>query len=223
MIRSNAMSLEKLHPTELNSIPTPDIYRSIRLVTLRLAGATTIEEANVVLKDFLVRFNTRRVSGSCLPPADTCLDSVLCFRHSRKVARDNTVKYRWRPCSYCQAFDPATPERWSWKDWTVSWLCGTRERSSPARRRRPVWHTQDSTARSHFPARPQRQARRWECYPGGTRRRTVDNWPVAVRRPPTPSRKHSASERCAEGEAQGPVDSNARELAIHRDTAKKYI
>ena len=31
-----------------------------RLVTeLRLAGATTIEEANVVLKDFLVRFNTR--------------------------------------------------------------------------------------------------------------------------------------------------------------------
>ena len=31
-----------------------------RLVTeLRLAGATIIEEANVVLKDFLVRFNER--------------------------------------------------------------------------------------------------------------------------------------------------------------------
>ena len=75
-----------------------------RLVTeLRLAGATTIEEANVVLKDFLVRFNTRfgvvaqhpEVAYRPLEP-DACLDSVLCFRHSRKVARDNTVKYRWR-------------------------------------------------------------------------------------------------------------------------------
>ena len=25
-----------------------------------------------------------------------CLDTALCFRHSRRVARDNTVKYRWR-------------------------------------------------------------------------------------------------------------------------------
>ena len=75
-----------------------------RLVTeLRLAGATTIEEANVVLKDFLVRFNTRfgvvaqhpEVAYRPLEP-DACLDSVLCFRHRRKVARDNTVKYRWR-------------------------------------------------------------------------------------------------------------------------------
>ena len=73
------------------------------MTELRLAGATTIEEANVVLKDFLVRFNTRfgvvaqhpKVAYRPLEP-DACLDSVLCFRHSRKVARDNTVKYRWR-------------------------------------------------------------------------------------------------------------------------------
>ena len=25
-----------------------------------------------------------------------CLDAVLCFKHRRRVARDNTVKYRWR-------------------------------------------------------------------------------------------------------------------------------
>ena len=25
-----------------------------------------------------------------------CLDTVLCFRHNRRVARDNTVKYKWR-------------------------------------------------------------------------------------------------------------------------------
>ena len=27
--------------------------------------------------------------------ADLCLDRSLCFKHSRRVARDNTVKYRW--------------------------------------------------------------------------------------------------------------------------------
>ena len=73
-----------------------------RLVTeLRLAGATTIEEAGVVLKDFLVHFNERfRVPAAesevAYRPVDveTCLDRVLCFRHTRKVARDNTVRYR---------------------------------------------------------------------------------------------------------------------------------
>ena len=75
-----------------------------RLVTeLRLAGATTIDDANRVLDDFLPRFNERfRV-----PPehADTayrvldpglCLDTVLCLKYRRRVGRDNTVKYRWR-------------------------------------------------------------------------------------------------------------------------------
>ena len=73
------------------------------VVELRLAGATTIEEANVVLKDFLVRFNTRFGVVAQHPEVayrmlglDVCLDRVLCFRHRRKVARDNTVKYRWR-------------------------------------------------------------------------------------------------------------------------------
>ena len=75
-----------------------------RLVTeLRLAGATTIEEANVVLKEFIVRFNARFGVPAQHPEAayrpvgsGVCLDTVLCFRHSRRVARDNTVKYRWR-------------------------------------------------------------------------------------------------------------------------------
>ena len=75
-----------------------------RLVTeLRLAGATTIEEANVLLKEFLDRFNARFGVAAQHPEAayrplgsGVCLDTVLCFRHSRRVARDNTVKYRWR-------------------------------------------------------------------------------------------------------------------------------
>ncbi len=75
-----------------------------RLVTeLRLAGATTIDDANRVLDAFLPRFNER----FGVPPqhAETvyrvldpgmCLDTVLCLKYRRRVGRDNTVKYRWR-------------------------------------------------------------------------------------------------------------------------------
>ena len=73
------------------------------MTELRLAGATTIEEANVVLKEFLDRFNARFGVAAQHPEAayrplepDVCLDTTICFRHSRRVARDNTVKYRWR-------------------------------------------------------------------------------------------------------------------------------
>ena len=73
------------------------------MTELRLAGATTIEEANAVLKEFLDRFNARFGVAARHPETayrplgpGACLDTVLCFRHSRRVARDNTVKYRWR-------------------------------------------------------------------------------------------------------------------------------
>ena len=66
-----------------------------RLVTeLRLAGATDIKEANFVLEDFLDRFNERfgvpaQEPESAYRPVDggTCLDRMLCFRHSRKSQR----------------------------------------------------------------------------------------------------------------------------------------
>ncbi len=75
-----------------------------RLVTeLRLAGATTIDDANRVLDDFLAHFNERfRVPAE---HADTAyrvlhpgvsLDTVFCLKYRRRVGRDNTVKYRWR-------------------------------------------------------------------------------------------------------------------------------
>ena len=73
-----------------------------RLVTeLRLAGATTIEDAKIVLEAFIDSFNERfsvpaREPEVAYRPVDeeTCLDRALCFRHSRKVAKDNTVKFR---------------------------------------------------------------------------------------------------------------------------------
>ena len=75
-----------------------------RLVTeLRLAGASTIDQANAVLRDFLPRYNTRFAVPADLPePAyrpwhgKRALDEILCFKRTRKVARDNTVKYQWR-------------------------------------------------------------------------------------------------------------------------------
>ena len=75
-----------------------------RLVTeLRHVAAATITEAQAVLERFLPRFNTRfRVQAvqpeSAYRPLDPALDldAVLAFRHTRTVARDNTVKYRWR-------------------------------------------------------------------------------------------------------------------------------
>ena len=75
-----------------------------RLVTeLRLADARTIDQAQAVLQDFLPRFNARfavqpeHPESAYRPVAsDLCPSATLCFKHSRKVARDNTVKYHWR-------------------------------------------------------------------------------------------------------------------------------
>ena len=70
-----------------------------RLVTeLRLAGVTTIEEANEVLHRFLPRFNEKfgvpaehsSVAYRSME-SSVSLDQILCFKHRRKVA-----KYNWR-------------------------------------------------------------------------------------------------------------------------------
>jgi len=74
-----------------------------RLVAeLRLAGACTMDDANRVLMDFLPRYSKRFAvapaeTTSAYRPLNCELDlaSVLCFKYSRKVARDNTVKYDW--------------------------------------------------------------------------------------------------------------------------------
>ena len=73
-----------------------------RLITeLRLAGATTIEQANSVLEQFLPRYNRRfQIPPQYPEPAfrpldpELCLDQILCFKHRRRVARDNTVRFQ---------------------------------------------------------------------------------------------------------------------------------
>ena len=75
-----------------------------RLVSeLRLAGARTIDQANAVLQEFLPRFNqqfrvpAQQPQGAYRPlDSSLVLERVLCFKHTRQVARDNTVKFQWR-------------------------------------------------------------------------------------------------------------------------------
>ena len=75
-----------------------------RLVTeLRLASATTMEEANQVLQEFLPRFNRRFALTPEQPETayrpvseDLSLTETVSIQHTRKVARDNTVHYQWR-------------------------------------------------------------------------------------------------------------------------------
>ena len=70
------------------------------MAELRLADAKTIDQANAVLWDFLPRYNTQfAVPAELADPAyrpwcsQRPLDEILCFKHTCKVARDNTVKY----------------------------------------------------------------------------------------------------------------------------------
>ena len=119
-----------------------------RLVSeLWLAGATTIDDANRVLQDFLPRFNSRfKVPAQVLEVAYRavdgvmCLERVLCLKYRRRVARDNTVRYRWRTLQLLPGTDRATPEQSSmcWRGWTVVWKLSTKDALSLHRRHRHV-------------------------------------------------------------------------------------
>ncbi len=73
------------------------------MAELRLAGASTLKEANQVLAQYLPRFNQRFGVPAAQPesayrPVDPELDlgGVLCIKELRRVAKDNTVQYHGR-------------------------------------------------------------------------------------------------------------------------------
>ena len=84
-------------------VESPELAETFqdRLVTeLRLADARTLDQATAVLRDFLPRCNARFAVPPEHPEAayrpvspELCLSEILCFKHTRKVARDNTVQY----------------------------------------------------------------------------------------------------------------------------------
>jgi len=73
-----------------------------RLTTeLRLANASTMDEAQEVLRRFLPRYNRRFVVPAAEPesayrPVDPTLDlaAVFCLKHTRTVGRDNVVQFK---------------------------------------------------------------------------------------------------------------------------------
>jgi hypothetical protein len=75
-----------------------------RLVSeLRLARASSILEANLVLRDFLPCFNRRfgvpaAQPGQAYRPLspELNMEGILCFKERRRVGRDNTVQFRQR-------------------------------------------------------------------------------------------------------------------------------
>ena len=101
---------------------TAGTFQDRLVAELRLAGATTLEQAQFVLDEFVPRFNRRfGVPPQCSEPAfrpleaESCLDQVLCFKHRRKVGRDNTVRFQLRtlqllPASERPSYAGATVE-----------------------------------------------------------------------------------------------------------------
>jgi transposase len=70
------------------------------LAELRLAGITTIDEANAFLPAFLVRHNARFAVPAADPepawrgwPTGLSAETIFCFHYSRRVARDATVSW----------------------------------------------------------------------------------------------------------------------------------
>ena len=67
---------------------------------LRLAGATTMAEAEALLPGFLVRFNRQFMVPAVDPdtayrplPASVVVDNVCCLAYERTVATDNTISF----------------------------------------------------------------------------------------------------------------------------------
>ncbi len=83
---------------------------------LRRAGATTIEEANAVLAQFVVRFNRRFAVPAADPepawhawPEGLTAEAVFCFHYPRRVAPDATLSWEGRALAL-----PARSDRRSW-------------------------------------------------------------------------------------------------------------
>ena len=77
-----------------------DTFQDRLVSEMRLAGVTSIEEANRMLGDFLPRYDRqfgvapaqREPAYRPLPPG-VSLDAVLCFKYLRTVANDHTVHF----------------------------------------------------------------------------------------------------------------------------------
>ena len=206
-----------------------------RLVSeLRLAGAKTMEAANRVLDDFLPRYNERfgiaaAQAGSAYRqvPPELKLETILCLKYPRKVARDNTVQFSRRTLQLLPPPDHASyaGAQVEVRQQLDSTLCVVHQgRMIP---------TRDAPPRK----RALRDAEAWkDCRELGHNKRFMDRLAQYVpdaheapatpepipRRQPTP-RMRAYWEAVQEAKGRGlSLRAIARELGIARNTVRKY-
>ena len=217
-----------------------------RLVTeLRLAGAVTIDDANRALADFLPRFNQRfRVPAQRsetayrVLDAQMCLDTTFCLKYRRRVARDNTVKYRWRTLQLLPGTD-----RPSYAGAVVDALEGL-DGQLAVQREGQIITTQEAPQRpnilrnftrktAHTPT-PHLDSnglgRRWADKLAQLDVEVSRDGAGRVRKAVTPSRRKPTPLQTARWRAVRKAKRKglsirgiARELGIHRDTVRKYM
>ena len=228
-----------------------------RLVSeLRLAGAASIDDANRVLEGFLPRFNNRFK----VPPQESevayravdeglCLEKTLCFKYRRKVARDNTVRYRWRTLQLLPGTDRPTYTEQLWmclKDWTIAWRCSTKGAMFRLRKRHrvrvssrgfagrtahsPIIHQSTNGLGSKWAARLATQDTNHDHDVDQSVETSGRNGTARVRKAVSPRRRKPTPLQTARWRAVQKAKRKglsirgvARELGIHRDTAKKYM
>jgi len=104
LVELGIQSIAAFSPQAKGRVERPWRTHQDRLaVELRLAGVQTISEANAFLPGYLARYRTR----FAVPPAssesayvplssDTDLDRLFCFKYTRTVAPDNTIRFGGR-------------------------------------------------------------------------------------------------------------------------------
>ena len=203
-----------------------------RLVTeLRLADVRSLEEANRLLEAYIPRYNEKfgvpaANEGSAyrsLPP-EMDLADVLCFKHRRKVARDNTVKYQWRtlqllPGADRRSYAGKTIEVWERLDGELSVLFEDQEiATQEAPPRASVLRGSKSDGQYKDRTRFMEQVE--ACLP--TAPKPAKKRVVEARRP-TP-RMEAYWEAIQEAKSRGlSLRTIARELGISRSTVAKYV
>ena len=179
-----------------------------RLVTeLRLAGARTISEANQVLWAFLTRFNKRfgvppaqSTNAYRSPDPDLNLAGILCFKHSRKVARDNTVKYNWHTLQLLPSSERST---YVGAHVVVQERVGRQASSVLSKPNRPY---PGSATASWCPPDSERHSRSWQRHRGEPRCRhghQRDRWSRA--------RRTGSDDRNRPGTRRREIDHGSRE------------
>jgi len=203
-----------------------------RLVTeLRLANVRSLEEANRLLVEYLPRYNEKFGvpavdEGSAYRPLPPEMDlaDVLCFKHRRKVARDNTVKYHWRtlqllPGQDHRSYAGRTVEVWERLDGELSVFYEEQEiATQEAPPRASVLRGSKGGDQYKDRARFMKQVE--ACLP--TTAKPARQRVVEPRRP-TP-RMQAYWEAIQEAKSRGlSLRAIARELGISRSTVAKYV